>query len=262
MSCTTWVLWLRATSFSEEIEGVVESPWLEKSSKTIQSNHPPPWAPIPAPDRFLGEVFPNVQPESLLAQLESIPSSSVASYNSWKKRPTLTSPQLPFQVVAGSDKVTPEPPLLQAEPSQFLLLLLIRLLLQMSHWLHYPSLITLQGLSVLLVVRSPKLNTVFEAWPHQGWVQMDDHFLAPASYTVSDTSQDGIGLLSHLGTLLAHVQLYIDQRSLVYFFYTVFQPLCSKPVDLSGVVVAKVQDPALGLVELNPTGLSPAIQPV
>ena len=91
---------------------------------------------------------------------------------------------------------------------------------------------------------------------------MDDHFLAPASYTVSDTSQDGIGLLSHLGTLLAHVQLYIDQRSLVHFFYTVFQPLCSKPVELSGVVVAKVQDPALGLVELNPTGLSPAIQPV
>jgi len=31
---------------------------------------------------------------------------------------------------------------------------------------------------------------------------------------------------------------------------------------LPGVVVAKAQNKALGLVELHPTGLSPAIQPV
>ena len=37
---------------------------------------------------------------------------------------------------------------------------------------------------------------------------------------------------------------------------------CSKPVVLPGVAVAKMQDPALGLVELHPVGLSPVIQPV
>jgi len=29
---------------------------------------------------------------------------------------------------------------------------------------------------------------------------------APAGCTISDTSQDAVGLLGHLGTLLAHVQ--------------------------------------------------------
>ena len=83
-----------------------------------------------------------------------------------------------------------------------------------------------------------------------------------AGKAISDTSQDAIGLLGHLGTLLAHVQLSVDQYSKVCCLYTVFQPLCPKPVALPGVVVAAVQDLALDLVELLPTGLSPAIQPV
>jgi len=42
----------------------------------------------------------------------------------------------------------------------------------------------------------------------------------------------------------------------------VFQALFPKPVVLPGVVVAKVQDLGLGLVELHPIGLTPTIQPV
>ena len=38
-------------------------------------------------------------------------------------------------------------------------------------------------------------------------------FLAPASNTISYTSQDAIGLLGHLGTLLAHI--YLMFRSLL-----------------------------------------------
>jgi len=67
-------------------------------------------------------------------------------------------------------------------------------------------------------------------------------------------------LLGHLGTLLAHVQSSISQYPQVYFLYTVFQLLCPKPVALPGVV-AKVQDPIFGLVELHLIGFSPAIQP-
>ena len=54
----------------------------------------------------------------------------------------------------------------------------------------------------------------------------------------------------------------INQYPQVHFLYTVFQSLCPKAVALPGVVVAKVQDLAFGLVELNSIGLSPAIQPV
>ncbi|NWU09326.1 TP53B protein, partial [Cephalopterus ornatus] len=40
------------------------------------------------------------------------------------------------------------------------------------------------------------------------------------------------------------------------------QPLCAQPVGLQGVVVAKVQDPALGLIEPHRVGISPTLQSV
>ncbi|KAK4828336.1 hypothetical protein QYF61_025805 [Mycteria americana] len=71
-----------------------------------------------------------------------------------------------------------------------------------------------------------------------------------------------IGLLGHLGTLLAHIQLAVNQHPQVLFRQAAFQPLFPKPVALHGVAVAQVQDPALGLVEPHTIGLSPLIQPV
>ena len=65
--------------------------------------------------------------------------------------------------------------------------------------------------------------------------------------------------LALLGTLLAHVQPSINQHPRVPFLFTVIQTLIPKPITLHGVV-AKVQDPALGLVEPHPIHLSPAIQ--
>jgi len=93
------------------------------------------------------------------------------------------------------------------------------------------------------------MNTVFEVQPHQCQVQGDNHSPAPAGYTVPDTSWDAIGLLGHLGTLLAHVHLTVDQHPKTLFHQAALQPLLPKPVALHGVVVTQVQDPALGLVE-------------
>ncbi|KAK4821753.1 hypothetical protein QYF61_000814, partial [Mycteria americana] len=109
----------------------------------------------------------------------------------------------------------------------------------------------LQQLNALLVVQGPKLNIVFEVRPHQCRVQGDDHFASPAGHAIPDTSQDAIGFLGHLGTLPAHIQLAVDQHPQVYFRQAAFQPLFPKPVALHGVVVTKVQDPALGLRDLN-----------
>ena len=78
---------------------------------------------------------------------------------------------------------------------------------------------------------------------------------------ISDRSQDDIGLLGLLGTLLGHVQSSTDQHSQVFFLCTAFQSFCPKPVALPGIVEIKVQDPALVLVVLHPTGLSLSIQP-
>ncbi|KAK4816311.1 hypothetical protein QYF61_014995 [Mycteria americana] len=139
--------------------------------------------------------------------------------------------------------------------------LLIRLVLQTLHQLRCPSLDTLQPLNVSLVVRGPKLNTVFEMRPHQCKVQGHNHFPSPAGHTISDTSQDAIGFLGHLGTLLAHVQPAVSQHPQALLCRAAFQPLFPKPVELHGVVVTQVQDLALSLVEPHTIGPSPSIQP-
>ncbi|KAK4811103.1 hypothetical protein QYF61_016389 [Mycteria americana] len=151
---------------------------------------------------------------------------------------------------------------IRTEQPQFPQPLLIRLVLQTLHQLPCPSLDTLQHLNIPLVVGGPKLNTVFEVWPHQGRVQGHDHFPSPAGHAIFDTSQDAIGFLGHLGTLLAHIQAAVNQHPQVLLCLAAFQPLFPKPVALHGVDVAQVQDLALSLVEPHTIGPSPSIQPV
>ncbi|KAK4828081.1 hypothetical protein QYF61_023141 [Mycteria americana] len=201
--------------------------------------------PVPMLDNPFSEVkFPNIQSKPPLAQLEAISSRPITSYLGEETDPHLSTTSF------------------QAKQPQFPQPLLIRLVLQTLHQLRCPSLDTLQHLNVSLVVKGPKPNTVFEVRPHQCRVQGDNHFPTRAAHTISDTSQDAIGLLVHLGTLLAHIQPAVNQHSQVLLCWAAFQPLFPKPVVLHGVVVAQVQDPALSLVEPHTTGLSPVIQPV
>ncbi|KAK4826371.1 hypothetical protein QYF61_007985 [Mycteria americana] len=103
---------------------------------------------------------------------------------------------------------------------------------------------------------------VFEVRPQQCRVQGHDHFPSPAGHAIFDTSQDAIGFLGHLGTLLAHIQAAVNQHPQVLLCLAAFQPLFPKPVALHGVAVAQVQDLALGLVEPHTIHPSPSIQPV
>ena len=76
-----------------------------------------------------------------------------------------------------------------------------------------------------------------------------DEFPSPAHHTIPDTSQDAVGLLGHLGTLLAHIQPTVQQYTNVPFHRAAFQ--LPKPVGLPGVVVTKMQDPTLGPIETH-----------
>ncbi|KAK4833022.1 LOW QUALITY PROTEIN: hypothetical protein QYF61_027404 [Mycteria americana] len=206
---------------------------------------------------FPGQPVPSKPP---LAQLEAVSSRPITCYLGEETDPHLSTTS--FQVVVESDKVSPQPPFLQAKQPQFPRPLLIRLLLQTLHQLRCPSLDTLQHLSVFLVARGPKLNTVFEVRPHQCGVQGHDHFPSPTGHAISDTSQDAIGFLGHLGTLLPHIQAAVNQHPQVLLCWAAFQPLFPKPVALHGVAVAQVQDLALGLVKPHTIDLGPLIQPV
>ncbi|KAK4813631.1 hypothetical protein QYF61_014391 [Mycteria americana] len=225
-----------------------------------QLNHFP-GQPVPMLDNPFSEVkFPNIQSKPPLVQLEAISSCPVTYYLGEETDHHLSTAS--FQAVVESNKVSPQPPFLQAEQPQVPQPLLIRLVLQTLHQLRCPSLDTLQHLNVPLGVGGPKLNTVFEVRPHQGRVQGHDHCPSPAGHAISDTSQDAIGFLGHLGTLLAHIQAAANQHPQVLLCLAAFQPLFPKPVALHGVAVAQVQDPTLGLVEPHTIDLGPSIQPV
>ena len=73
-------------------------------------------------------MFPKVQPESPLVQLEAIPSSLITSYVGEKADPYLTTTSL--LIVVQKYKVSPDPPLLQTKQSQFPQPLPVRLVLQ------------------------------------------------------------------------------------------------------------------------------------
>jgi len=192
---------------------------------------PPPWA------AFLSEeIFPNIQSKLPLTLLEAIASES--------------------------KKVPPQPPLLQTKYPQFPQSVLLRLVLQTPHQPRCSSLDTLQHFNVLFVVRGPEKNTRFEVQPHPCQVQGHDQLPTPASHTIPDTSQNAVGLLGHLCTLLIHVQPAVNKHSKVLFRWAAFQPLLPKPVVLHGVVVTQMQDLAFGRVETDTVGLDPLIESV
>ncbi|KAK4815578.1 hypothetical protein QYF61_004095, partial [Mycteria americana] len=236
------------------LRGRVQKHLIQTAFKYLQGwrlNHFP-GQPVPMLDNpFSEEKFPNIQSKRPLAQLEAISSCPITCYLGEETDPHLSTASC--QAVVESGKVSPQPPFLQAKQSQLPQLLLIRLLLQTLHQLCCPSLDTLQHLNVSLVVGGPKLNTVFKG---------HDHFPSPAGHTIFDTSQDAIGFLGHLGTLLAHIQAAVDQNSQVLPCWAALQPVFPKPVALHGVAVAQLQDLALGLVEPHTIDLGPPIQPV
>ncbi|KAK4817319.1 hypothetical protein QYF61_009172 [Mycteria americana] len=255
---------MRSGTKSGKRKGKKEGPYLIQTSfKYLQGwrlNHFPGQS-VPMLDNPLGEEkFPNIQSKPPLAQLEAISSCTITCYLGEETDPHLSTTS--FQVVVESDEVSPQPPFLQAKQSQLPQPLLIRILLQTLHQLHCPSLDTLQPLNVPLVVGGPKLNTVFEVWPHQCRVQGHNHFPSPAGHAIFDAGQDAIGLLGRLGTLLAHIQAAVNQHPQVLLCQAAFQPLFPKPVALHGVAVAQVQDLALGLVKPHTIHPSPSIQPV
>lgn len=101
------------------------------------------------------------------------------------------------------------------------------------------SLYTLEHLNFLVVIGSkPNTNLVFPS---------------PVGHIISGAVQDAVGLLGHLGTLLAHIQLAVYPY--VLLFWAAFQPVFSKSTWLHGIIMPQMQHPALTVVEYPMIGL-------
>ncbi|KAK4815510.1 LOW QUALITY PROTEIN: hypothetical protein QYF61_003068 [Mycteria americana] len=181
--------------------------------------------PVPMLDNPFSEVkFPNIQSKPPLAQLEAISSHPITCYLGEETDPHLSTTSCQAVRAVRSP----------------LSLLFSRL--------NNPS--SLSRSSSDFCSR-PFTSFVALLWTHSSTSMSllnaeyrgDNHFPTPAGHTIPDTSQDAIGFLGHLGTLLAHIQPTYPGP----FPPGSFQPLFPKPVALHGVAVAQVQDPALSL---------------
>ncbi|KAK4825522.1 LOW QUALITY PROTEIN: hypothetical protein QYF61_000035, partial [Mycteria americana] len=205
-------------------------------------------------DKLFGEeIFPNIQSKPPLLQLEYVSSCPISCYLEEDTNTHLTTTF--FQVVLESNKVSPQPPFLQAEQPQFPQLLLIRLLLQTLHQLRCPSLDSLQHLNVSLVVGGPKLNTVFQMQPHQcladcdgATLQQDHHYtmsLSTSSKRPLNTSRDGDSTTS-LGSLFqCLITLSVKKNFLISSLNLPWRNLRPFPLVLSLVTWEKTPTPPL-----------------
>jgi len=73
------------------------------------------------------EIFPDIHSKPPLTQLEGIASLPITSYLGEETNTCLTTNS--FQVIVESNKVSPQPPLVQTKQPQFPQLLFIRLVL-------------------------------------------------------------------------------------------------------------------------------------
>lgn len=95
---------------------------------------------------FCREILLNIHSKPPLVQLGTISCHPLKE----KRHPQLATPSL--QVVRGSDRASPEPPLLQYKQPQLPEPLLLGLVPQIFHQLHCPSLDTFQQFSVFPLV--------------------------------------------------------------------------------------------------------------
>lgn len=166
-----------------------------------------------------------------------------------------------FQADVESSKIFPEPPFLQVKHPQLSQLLLTGLVLQTLPQLRCPSLHSLQPLNVFLTVRGPELVPALQVWPQQCRVQRDNPCPGPAGHTTAGTARMPLAFLAtwaHTGSWSTGCQ----PAPQVFFHQAPFQTLCPQLVALHGLVVAKVQDPALHRSEPHTIGPVPLIQPV
>ena len=123
------------------------------------------------------------------------------------------------------------------------------------------SLDLLQELSILLVLGSPELDTVFQMWPHKGRVEGDSFLPLPAGHPSVDASQDTVGLPGCKSTLLAHIQLFTHQDPQVLLYRAALCRLFSHSVQISGIATNKRQHTSL-LLKLVQVPLDASLPPV
>lgn len=90
---------------------------------------------------------------------------------------------------------------------------------------------------------------MFEVQSHQHQVQRDNHFPHSVGSSISAADQDIIGLLGHLGTQSAHVQLVVNQHP-SFLLGTLPATLPLALYCCIGVVMTQVQHSAFSLARL------------
>lgn len=192
--------------------------------------------PLPLPNHWTaGRISSWQQSKPPPAQLETISSCSVICHV--RKQTTTLFTTTSFQAITDSNDVCSQPPLCWAKQPQFphvsfssFFSSFIALL-----WMHSSS-------SITFSCWEAKLNAAHKVQSHHHCIQENNSLPAPADHSIWCRSC-AVGLLAHLGTLRAPVQLAVTSTPGPILLLT-FQPLLSRPVLLHEATKAQGQQPA------------------
>jgi len=95
---------------------------------------------------------------------------------------------------------------------------------------------------------------------HQSGAEGQNPLPPPAGHAAFDAAQGTVGLLGCEDTLVAHVQLFINQYPQVLLGRAALNPFIPQPVLIVGVALTQVQDLALGLVEPREVHTGPLLE--
>ncbi|KAK4815207.1 hypothetical protein QYF61_021826 [Mycteria americana] len=102
--------------------------------------------------------------------------------------------------------------------------------LQPSDHVCGPPLDPLQQLHVLLVLRTPELDTALQVRSHQSRAEGQNHLPRPAGHAALDAAQDTVGLLGCEHTLSARVQLFVHRYPQVLLRRAALDHIIPQPV--------------------------------
>lgn len=125
-----------------------------------------------------------------------------------------------------------------------------------------PCKLRLHTYCVLLVLRTSKLDAVFQVGSQKSRVEGKNNLLQPTDHVFLDATQDTIGLLGCQHILLAQMESCINRHPQILLLRTVLRPFSTQPVPMLGIASTQVQDLACGLVEHHKVDMGPPLKPV
>lgn len=112
-----------------------------------------------------------------------------------------------------------------------------------------------EEVNVVVVVRGGKVKRVVEVGGEEGGVEGEDELGSGGGESVCDRGEDGIGVVGGVGRVVGDVEGGVEEEGEVVLGEGGLEGVLGKGVGVDGVVVGKVEEGGVGVVEGDRVGV-------